>query len=78
MSKTAPIQDDVHALIVDKQLELKRRYKVSVKIADIIAMLVKNNINKVGEYLGFKNDEESKKDISNNIKQKSLDEKESE
>ena len=78
MSKTAPIQDDVHALIVDKQLELKRRYKVSVKIADIIAILVKNNINKVGEYLGFKNDEESKKDISNNIKQKNLDEKESE
>lgn len=58
MSKTAPIPDDVHALIVDKQTELKRKYKISVKISDIIAVLVKNNIHKVGKYFGLKNDEE--------------------
>lgn len=58
MSKTAPIPDDVHALIIDKQTELKRRHKISVKISDIIALVMKNNIHKVGRYLGLKSDEE--------------------
>ncbi len=59
MSKTAPIPDDVHALIIDKQTELKRRYKISVKISDIIAVVMKNNMHMVGKYLGLKNDEDS-------------------
>ena len=59
MSKTAPIPGDIHALIIDKQTELKKRHKIYVKISDIIALVMKNNIHKVGEYLGFKNDEES-------------------
>lgn len=66
MSKTAPIPDDVHALIVDKQIELRRRYKVNVKISDIIAVVIKNNIDKVGEYFGLKSndeDEDKKQDI---------------
>lgn len=57
MSKTAPIPDDVHALIVDKQTELKRRYKISVKISDIIAIVMRNNIDNIGKYLGLKNNE---------------------
>lgn len=67
MSKTAPIPDDVHALIIDKQTELKRKYKISVKISDIIAVVMKNNIHKIGKYLGLKNDEGS--DVKNNIRQ---------
>lgn len=59
MSKTAPIPDDVHALIIDKQTELKRRHKISVKISDIIAIVMKNNIHKVGAYLGLKSEEKS-------------------
>lgn len=59
MSKTAPIPDDIHALIIDKQTELKRKYRISVKISDIIAVVMKNNIHKIGKYLGLKNDEES-------------------
>lgn len=58
MSKTAPIPDDIHALIIDKQTELKRRHKISVKISDIIALVMKNNIHKVGRYLGLRSDEE--------------------
>lgn len=67
MSKTAQIPDDVHTLIIDKQIELKRRHRVSVKISDIIAIVMKNNIHKVGEYLGLVNKEE--KDIKQDIKQ---------
>lgn len=63
MSKTAPIPDDVHALIVDKQTELKRKHKISVKISDIIAVVMKNNIHKVGKYLGLNNEEEPNVDI---------------
>ena len=71
MSKTAPIPDDVHALIIDKQTELKRRYRISVKISDIIAIVVKNNIHKVGRYLGLKNDEMS--DVKNETRQGIID-----
>ena len=71
MSKTAPIPDDVHALIIDKQTELKRRYRISVKISDIIAIVMKNNIHKVGRYLGLKNDEMS--DVKNETRQGIID-----
>lgn len=59
MSKTAPIPDDVHTLIIDKQAELKKKHKITVKISDIIALVMKNNINKVGKYLGLKSEEKS-------------------
>lgn len=54
MSKTAPINDDVHALIVDKQTELKRKYKVIVKISDLIALYVRHGVDATEELLGFK------------------------
>lgn len=56
MSRTVSIPDDIHALIVDKQLEIRRKYKITVRISDIIALIVKNNIDKIGEYLGLKSE----------------------
>jgi hypothetical protein len=59
VSKTAPIPDDVHALIIDKQTELKRKHKITVKISDLIAMYVRHGIKKTEKLLGLKTDEES-------------------
>lgn len=53
MSKTAPIPDDIHELIVDEQTRLKRQHKITVRISDIIALVMKNNIHKVEKYLGI-------------------------
>ena len=59
MSKTAPIPDDAHALIIDKQAELKRKHKITVKISDLIAMCIKDSIKRTEKLLGFKSDEKS-------------------
>ena len=59
MSKTAPIHDDIHALIIDKQTELKRKHKITVKISDLIAMYVRHGVNKTEKLLGIKGGEES-------------------
>lgn len=59
MSKTASIPDDVHDLIIDKQMELKKKYRIYVKISDIIAVIIRNNIHNVGKYLGLKDNEGS-------------------
>jgi len=54
MAKTASIPDDAHALIVEKQREIKAKHKISVNISDIIDIMVKKNIHKLTEYLGIK------------------------
>lgn len=59
MSKTAPISDDIHALIIDKQTELKRKHKITVKISDLIAMYVIHGVKKTEKLLGLKSDEGS-------------------
>lgn len=68
MSKTAPIPDDAHDLIVDKQTEIKRKYKVTVKISDIIAIIVKNNIHKMEKYLGL-GTKDGPEDATNSVTQ---------
>lgn len=57
MSKTAPIPDDVHALILDKQTELKKKHKITVKISDLIAMCIRDSIKKTEKLLGLKSDD---------------------
>lgn len=59
MSKTAPISDDTHALIIDKQTELKRKHKITVKISDLIAIYVRHGVKKTEKLLGLKSEEES-------------------
>lgn len=66
MSKTAPIHDDIHALIIDKQTELKRKYRITVKISDLIAIYVRHGIDKTEKLLGLKIDEG---DTTNDITQ---------
>ena len=72
MSKTAPIPDDIHELIVDKQIELKRKHKISLKISDIIAACVKDSINKMGKLvIASLNDEQERgKPVSVDNKEK--------
>lgn len=53
MSKTAPILDQTHALIVNKQKELKKKYRVTMKISDIIDVLVTKNIHKLENFMGM-------------------------
>ena len=53
MSKTAPILDQTHALIVNKQKEMKRKYRLTMKISDIIDVLVTKNINKLENFMGI-------------------------
>lgn len=79
MSKTAPIPDDIHALIIDKQTELKRKHKITVKISDLIAMYVRYGVKKTEKLLGLKSDEESevvneeKQEIINNSEKPKVD-----
>lgn len=47
MSKTVAISDDIHILITEKQLELFKKYRVSVKIADLTEAAIKYGINNV-------------------------------
>ena len=47
MPKTVAISDDVHILIIEKQLELFKKYRVSVKIADLTEAAIKHGIENV-------------------------------
>lgn len=76
MSKTAPIHDDTHALIIDKQTELKRKHKITVKISDLIAIYVKYGVKKTEKLLGLKSEEES--DIEDGIEIKNKKENDTE
>lgn len=69
MSKTASIPDDAHTLILDKQRELKKKYKITVKISDLIAMYIKDSIRRTEKLLGLKSEEES--DIKKGVVQDS-------
>lgn len=49
MPKTASIQDDIHTLIVEKQKEIFNKYRVYIRISDIIAMCIRNSISNIEE-----------------------------
>jgi DNA-binding Lrp family transcriptional regulator len=71
MSKTAPILDQTHALIVNKQKELKKKYRVTMKISDIIDVLVTKNIHKLENFMGMNIEKEkivNSDDMKDNIK----------
>lgn len=44
MSKTVQIEDNIHNMIIDKRKEIKERYKVELKISDIVNKILENNI----------------------------------
>lgn len=59
MSKTAPIPDDIHELIIDKQIEMRRKHKISVKISDIIAACVTDSIKTAERFFGVNGDKDT-------------------
>jgi hypothetical protein len=56
--KTAQILDHTHKLIVDKQLEMKKKHRVAMKISDIIDILVTENIHMLEKYMGINAEKE--------------------
>lgn len=48
MGKTANIDDDVHILVIEKQIELRKR-GIEMKIGDIINEAIAAGIDAVGE-----------------------------
>ena len=47
MPKTVAISDDIHILITEKQLELFKKHRISVKISDITEVAIKYGIDNV-------------------------------
>ncbi len=66
MTKTSPIPDDAHAILIRQQEELKRKYKIIVRISDLIAMYIKDGAKRTEKLLGIgKKDEDD--NVSHNI-----------
>ena len=53
MTKTSPIPDDAHAILIGQQEELKRKYKIIVRISDLIAMYIKDGAKRTEKLLGI-------------------------
>lgn len=51
---TVIIGDAAHKAILRKQFELKDKYKISIKIADLTNIAILQGINKVEEEIGLK------------------------
>lgn len=47
MPKTVGISDDMHTLVREKKLELFKKYKITVKIADIVNAAIKNCVDNI-------------------------------
>lgn len=62
-TKTAPILDQTHALIVNKQLEMKKKHRMTMRISDIIDVIITKNIHKLERYMGI-NMEQENRDIT--------------
>lgn len=57
MSKTIAVSDNTHVLIVEKQMEIYKKYRVNVRIFDIADIILKNFIDKTEELLGLRSKE---------------------
>lgn len=51
--KTISISDDAHQAITDKQDEIYKKYKVKVKIYDLVSILILDDINNAEKLLGL-------------------------
>jgi hypothetical protein len=50
------IHDNMHALIVDKQQEIRNRYKIYISISDIVTVIIENGIDNIEKLLGLENE----------------------
>ncbi len=55
MSKTVAISNDIHIRIVEKQTEIRKKYRVELKISEIVDMAIDNGIDNVDKILESKN-----------------------
>lgn len=67
-TKTAPILEETHALIVNKQQEMKKKHRVKMKISDIIDVIISKNIHMLEKYMGINVDKEKSDSPDNNEK----------
>lgn len=49
MGKTVAISDDIHTLVSEKKTELFEKYKISVRIADIVNKSIERGVDKACE-----------------------------
>lgn len=49
MTKTVLIPDDVHILIIKKQIDIREKYGISLRISDMVAVGMRNIIDKMDE-----------------------------
>ena len=49
MGKTVAISDDIHTMVSKRKTELFEKYKISVRIADIVNKSIKHGIDKACE-----------------------------
>ncbi len=53
MTKTVIIPDDIHLLIIKKQIDIRERYGVTPRITDMIVAYVKAGIDRTDELLSL-------------------------
>ena len=51
--KTISISNDAHKAITDKQDEIYEKYKVKVKIYDLVSIIILDDINNAEKLLGL-------------------------
>lgn len=67
MTKTVIIPDDIHLLIIKKQIDIRERYGVTLRISDMVAVGMRNIIDKMEELFNLRGGE-VKMVISGDIK----------
>lgn len=55
MTKTVIIPDDVHLLIVKKQISIREKYGVTLRISDMVAVGMRNIVDKIEELFNLSN-----------------------
>lgn len=53
MTKTVIIPDDIHLLIIKKQIDIRERYGISPRITDMIVAYIKAGIGRTDELLNL-------------------------
>lgn len=54
MTKTVIIPDDIHLLIIKRQIYIRENYGVNPRITDMLVAYIKNSIDKTEELLNIK------------------------
>ena len=56
MAKTVIIPDEIHLLIIKKQIDIREKYGVNPRITDMLVAYIKAGLNKTEELLDIKSD----------------------